>query len=760
VLDYFVPSDTASPLPLLGDLLPRLPPAVARAYVESYSEPGGIVLDPFCAGVSVIRAAVESGRRAVVASFNPIVMCAVEAALWPVDARAAFTHLADTRKGDRRLADHVLALYAARCPTCGANAIARELVWERSVNAPVFKIVDCHNCGTNGGPADDADVAAARRHEPRGLPFWLLHGKVISPQDEDAHRVSDALDAYSSRALAAIADILLKYEGLSPSDRHALRAPMIGLLDAASLLHPADDSGQPILPRPRPRSLRPAQRFVERNVWLTLESLISNPAPLRFGDLRLYPPQQPILRAPSLETLLESRQPGVCLLVEASRDLSKRLSPRSIDVLLARPPLPDPAFWTLSAVWSAWLWGKHEAAPLLPLLSQRRTNWDWQWRAIASALGSLLPALKDEARVALTFNADDAPGESALDGVALAVAGSGASLTKILCDPFDGYRIHARPVTRRSADRDRESLAQDIRDSASQTAVKTLRARGEPTSWPALRASILEALAARTRGSPLSVVARLPEDGPQPPAFLREAIEAALSAEGAPVVEIESGMWWLVDAGRAGEPLADRVESAVAELLQSKVEWDERELLSEVYRRFPSDLTPERPLVAACIVSYTEEVGRSRVRLRSEDQAGARGTEIQSMQAALAQLGGQLGYAAETRAGQIVWKEDGATAYTLVVSSMATMGAMWLHGQMLAGTPVLVIPGSRATLFQHKLARDARLRQAVARGAWQFLKFSAVRQMIAHAGMDRRAFALALGLDPPLEKPQVQIPLW
>ena len=747
MLDYFIPSDATPRPPLLGDLLPRLPPSVARAYVESYSGPGGVVLDPFCIGASVIHAAVELGRRAVVASFNPVVICAVEAALWPVDARAAFTHLADARKGDRRLADHILALYAGRCPTCGANAVARELVWERGLNAPVFKIVDCHDCGTNGGPVDDTDVAAARKHEPRGLPFWLLHGKVISPQDEDAHRVSDALDAYSPRALAAIADVLLKYEGLSPGDRHALRAPMIGMLDAVSLLHPADDAGQPVLPRPRPRSLRPAQRFVERNVWLALESLISN----------VYSPPQPILRAPRLAALLESRQPGVCLLVEASRDLAKQLPPRSIDLLLARPPLPDPAFWTLSAVWSAWLWSRHEAAPLLPLLSQRRTNWDWQWRAIASALGSLLPALKDEARVALTFNAGDVPGESALDGVALAVAGSGASLTRILCDAFDGYRIHAHPVARRAADRDRPSLAQDIGASAIQAAVKTLRARGEPAPWPTLRASMLEALA---HESLLSVAAHLPEDGPQPPAFLREAIEAALSAPGAPVVEIESGLWWLVDAGRAGEPLADRVESAVSEMLQSKDEWDERELLREVYRRFPGDLTPEQPLVAACIVSYTEETGRGRVRLRSEDHAGARAAEMQSMQSALAQLGAQLGYVAEARAGQIVWKEDGATAYTLVVSAMATMGAMWLHGLMLSGAPVLVIPGSRATLFQHKLARDARLRQAVERGAWQFLKFSAVRQMIAHADMDRRAFALALGLDPPLEKPQVQIPLW
>jgi hypothetical protein len=98
--------------------------------------------------------------------------------------------------------------------------------------------------------------------------------------------------------------------------------------------------------------------------------------------------------------------------------------------------------------------------------------------------------------------------------------------------------------------------------------------------------------------------------------------------------------------------------------------------------------------------------------------------------------------------------------YTFIVSPTAEMGLVWRFGQMLAGTPVLVIPGSRATLFQHKLARDARLRDGVERGAWQFLKFSAARELMARAERDRRAFTLALGLDPPIEQPQVQMPLW
>lgn len=751
MIDYFIPSEPTTRLPLLGDLLPRVPMSVARAYIAAGLQPGGVILDPFCVGTSVICAAIESGRSVVAASFNPVVVRAIESALWPIDSRPAFTHLADAPKSGQRLRDHVLALYATRCPTCGANAIADSFTWDRDAHTPVYKLVACAACGLNGGAVVDDDVASARKHEPRGLPFWLLHGKVVSRDHEDAERVSEALGDYTPRALAAISDILLKFDGLPPSDRDALRAPLIGTLDAASSLHPADESGQPILPRPKPRSLRPPPRFIERNVWLTLEALTPFPSSDWSGARG-----EGVPRASDLDALLTAREPAACLLVEASRDLSKRLPPNSIDLLLAQPTLPDPTLWTMSAVWAAWLWGKSEAAPLLTLLSQRRTNWDWQWRAIASGLGALLPALKEDAHAILALNAEDIASESALDSIMLATAGSGASPARALCDPFDGCRIHAKPSAPRSSDRDREALADDIGHITRETAIKTLRARGEPTPQPILRAAILEALA---KDGALAVVARLPEDGPQPLALLRESIETALKEQDGALVEIEDRMWWLADAVRAAEPLADRVELAALELIRSKEEWDETELLHEVYRRFPGDLTPEGPLVAACIAAYTEDGSGRPLHLRAEDRAEARAAEVQSMHTALAQLGAQMGYAVESRSGQSVWKDRGVTVYTLVISVTAEMGAVWRFGQMLAGTPVLVIPGSRATLFQHKLARDARLRQAVEGGAWKFLKFSAIRKLIEHTDMDRRAFTLALGLEPPLEQPQVQMPL-
>jgi hypothetical protein len=70
-------------------------------------------------------------------------------------------------------------------------------------------------------------------------------------------------------------------------------------------------------------------------------------------------------------------------------------------------------------------------------------------------------------------------------------------------------------------------------------------------------------------------------------------------------------------------------------------------------------------------------------------------------------------------------------------------------------TGVLVIPGGRATLLQHKLARDARLRGT----QWQVLKFSSLRRAAQQADLTLQTFPLAFGLESPIEQPALQIQL-
>ncbi|MEI4902550.1 hypothetical protein Q8G48_28845, partial [Klebsiella pneumoniae] len=71
--------------------------------------------------------------------------------------------------------------------------------------------------------------------------------------------------------------------------------------------------------------------------------------------------------------------------------------------------------------------------------------------------------------------------------------------------------------------------------------------------------------------------------------------------------------------------------------------------------------------------------------------------------------------AATDREPCVLWSSSGRIAHTFVISTAAAIEIM-LRGN----ADVLVIPGGRATLLQHKLARDARLRETQR----QVLKFS------------------------------------
>ena len=50
--------------------------------------------------------------------------------------------------------------------------------------------------------------------------------------------------------------------------------------------------------------------------------------------------------------------------------------------LIGSLPRPNQAFWTLSALWSGWLWGREAVEPYKPALRRRR--YDWAWNATAS----------------------------------------------------------------------------------------------------------------------------------------------------------------------------------------------------------------------------------------------------------------------------------------------------------------------------------------------------------------------------------------
>ncbi len=738
-MEHFIPSDHAPPLRILPGAFPSLPPAVVCAAIERHTQPGDVVVDPFCIGASVIEAALALNRKVIAASFNPINLLAIEATLWPVDARAALTHLADARKGAQRLREHVLDLYATHCPTCRRAAVAQHFEWDRDRNIPITKHVNCATCGENIGPTDGADIEQATRFKPRSLPFWTLHSRIVDPKHENAERVGEVLDAYTPRAQNALGDIVLKFESLPEADRAALRPALLAMLDAATSLHAPNDTHRVI-------GLKPPPRFIETNVWLELEQQAS------------FSPSIPqsLSRVATVAELIESPTPAVCLLNLSSRDLARQLPPRSVALLMAHPPQPRPGFWSLSAAWTAWLWGKAATDGLLPLLSRKRTNWDWQWRAIASGWGAFNAALRSTARSVLAFAYD----EAMLESVVLAGGQAQQQLEHLVCDPFDGVRATWRAAPWRASPADQPAIPDEsqirsaVRQQTREAAGRVLRDRAEPTAWPILQAGIYAALG---RSDALTKVAQLPDSEH----VLRGLIHDGLSQ----CVELADQRWWLPHPptpspeiiqtiSEEGErPLADRVELAVRDWLRSREMWSSDELLRVIYARFPDQLTPDRALVATAIQSYAVESAPHQIGLRPEDAAEARHAELMEIETLLLTLGAQLGFDTELHSQErgVIWQQADRVVYAFTLNTTAEVAPL-----LGASSGVLVLPGGRATLLQHKLARDPRLTQT----AWQVLKFSSLRQVAQSAALTPATFQLAFGLKPSIEQSAVQFELW
>ena len=720
-LSHFVLGESGPPPSRgVGAYLPAMPEGVASAYIAALTQPGDLVLDPFCQTGQVLRESVALKRRALGSNFNPVAARWLESQLWPREAAlviAAFVRLGDLLRGDVPLRQHLLNLYVTRCPTCHKSAVAEWFVWDRDEGRPIEKHVRCAACQTDSaGPADEADVLAARKFEPHGMAYHFALERAIADEtvaDAGAReRAAAVIEAYTPRALVALTDLLRRYDALSAADQSAVRPLFLTAFEAGLALHPADEE------RPRPRSLKIPPQFIERNVWLAMEDGLPPPA----DSTRAALP-----RAPDLGSLEASREPAAQLVAQSARDLAQLVSAASVRLVLAVPPEPDPTLWALSAVWAGWLWGRSARATetLRPLLARRRADVDWWWRGVAQALRALLPALTQPGHVVLvSADADD----DTLSGLLLAGAGAGLALDHALVEPRTGLRVmwHTAPPPA-SRDLDTEALAVEIGHLARQAAGAVIRQRGEPAAWPFIHAAIQSDLA---HAGLVRLAARMPEGGLPPLDLIKKAILHGLQAPRSPVYPVEDvrGLWWLTDPGQADAPLADRVEASVCEwVARSWPECAEHAVLDEVYRRFSGRLVPERSYIRLCLESYAVQVRPGVWAWREEDRPEARQVQVTQLLAGLVDLGKRLGCEAVEHEDRVLWSRERHPVFTFVVSATADLGVHLLAKRPPRGQPVLVLPGGRSALAHYKLRHDLRLREAVLGAGWAFLKFRQLR---------------------------------
>ena len=704
----------------LARYLPPIPDGVISKWlkdnlpVHPHSDGNPWVLDPFCASPRLVLEAAHSGYRVLTAANNPVARFLLETVADPpteAEFRAALAALATARKGDERLEPHISALYQTNCDGCGSSIVAEAFYWEKDTSKPFARTYKCSNCGNKGEfPATEADILRASHFAESGLHHARALERVTSLDDPDRHHVEEALSTYLPRALYALFSIINRLEGLSLTtlQRKCLIALCLTACDQANTLW------QYPTVRARPKQLTIPTRFREINIWSALEQGIeqwsssSKPVPLARW------PQKP------------PAEGGICVFDGRLKDLVEAMGDIPIKAVLAVLPRPNQAFWTLSALWAGWLWGREAVKPFKSALRRRRYDWSWHTIALHAALESLSTVLSPGTPM-LGLIGEIEPGF--LSAAMVAAEASGFDLQNLSLRRVSGQAqigwIHAQSEPQEKPVTDNQRT-----QSVTQASREYLLSRGEPASYMNVHAAGLMAL---VESPLLDSKATLHID---PLSQVNSALEAALLNQSAFIryggsdKSLEVGQWWLPEVVTVSQPLADRVEKALVNFLIYNPYSTILDIDTYLCAAFPGLLTPDIELIHICLESYGEQDPPESGQwvLRENDQPRVRRSDLDEMQGSLTKLAEQLGFLVHVEKPLLWYDADGNIRYAFHIIASAIIGELVYNPTYSPSQSLIVLPGGRANLVAHKLNRDPRLRKAVERG-WRFIKYRQVRML-------------------------------
>ena len=758
--DFFVPGTTQPAPGLVGGLLPAWPGGVAAHYIESYTHPDAIVLDPFAVSDVPIREGAAAGRRFIATNSNPLIVLLLRDCLSPPDPAvltSAITRLGDILKRGVPLREHLNQLYRTRCSACHRPAIADYFIWSRDPADPRQKWVGCPACGEAGLAAvDDDDLAVLDEVETRGLHYWYLLDRVAppttkSPQDNEGRtRAETLLELYTPRALYAIADLLMKIEATFDEEMQAqLKIVLLTCLDAASSL------------------LSPPSHFIERNVWRLFEAAARRGAPSVSG------PPIPLQADLHWATRLPASPQGLVWVHNLGVGaIGRGLIPESVSLVLTAPPRPDPVFWALAYLWTGWLLGAEEAAKLKSLALQKWPDWAWYQSVMATSLRALRPVLRFDGRCILAFHTVS-PHHAFAVALAALAAGYDIESWQHRATVEHQFTLTPAPLHAPTAS-DPEVLRPRVVAESAKAAADFVVERGEPVQMETLHIAAWHRL--MRKGLLETVQASLPAS--RVLGWLNVAIGEGLKAvQTADLVPVpgDDGRpvgWWLGKVSRRlPDPLSDRVEQAVLAALRDAEaakdpEVEEVAFTRSIYRRFNGPLTPDAGLVRACLEAYGEEVSSGHWRLRSDEREVEWRERMSVCIRDLLALGERLGYRARQWGHDfdVVWEEEGHAWAVFNLTTTADVARFLPYEDSASRLEVrwrnLVIPAARTGLWQHKLAAQPWLAQVMKAGGWTFIKIEHLKDLAARPDLTRHDLKTIGGLVPLIERGEGQLPLF
>ena len=379
---YIPGMSPADPGPL-SRFIPPLEEGVISAWLPLHAPTSSWVLDPFGFSPRLVLEAARAGYRVLVTVNNPITRFLLEVFANPpseAEFKAAFAELESAKKADERLGVHLKSLYLTPCEKCEREIEAQSFLWRKGEDAPYARVYECKECGDSGERvATQQDIDRAKKIAATdGLHRSRSFEKVVSLKDDDRIYVEEAIEHYLPRPLYFLHTVINRLDGLNltPVRRRALNAMILLACDAGNTLwgYPSE--------RLRPKQLNIPSQFREHNLWIQLERGLSLWTETASGVVcEAWPRKIP-------------ESGGICIYEGRLKDLAHEVKKEiPIAAVIGAVPRPNQAFWTLSALWAGWLWGREAVEPYKLALRRRRYDWAWNATALNAAFSHLFELL-------------------------------------------------------------------------------------------------------------------------------------------------------------------------------------------------------------------------------------------------------------------------------------------------------------------------------------------------------------------------------
>lgn len=774
VINYALVAKAHTPMYLMHKWWARKPHNVVSEYISHYTKEGEIVLDPFVgSGVTAIEA-IKLGRKAIGTDLDPLAIFITKNSAVRIDEAKIKDIYIQIKDNSRKIIND---LYRTKC-TKGHDALIIATIWDRIKDQPTDIRGKCKTCQKRfSKKPDQFDLDTIKKIGKMDIPHW--YPKIAFPEGETFNQgkkeAGDSFsDLFTKRNLIALSILFNQIEKIKDEElKELMKFAFTGMVHLVSKMCPVRPS--------RPYSSFWAMPsywvppiFMESNVWILFKSRIKGRQGIIAGKVDSNNQIKEYSEAKTFDDL--KKNANILLKIQNALELTKIIPKNSVDYIFTDPPYGGSIpYFELSTLWATWLKMSLDYKGEITINKYQDKDFEIYHKMLAAAFKEMFEVLKPGKYLTVTFhNKSITVWSSIIKAVILA----GFDLEKIIYQPpartssagllrpygsatGDYYIRFVKPkliIQREQENIDEERYKRIVTEAAK----KIIAERGEPTPYTFILNGIIVEL--KKEGALLSGT-KNPDD----------VMKSLLGKDFVLVdVEDEKGKivgkkWWLKDPSSVPYlemvPLADRVETAIVEVLRRKVKISFDDAIQEIFIKFPNALTPETQNIKELLEEYASRTKDGNWMLKP--QVKERESEHSEMIYYLALLGKKAGLDVwiglreqhdaynKTRLSHlitdkdptwrflptvnldrikqidVIWHDEGRIRYEFEVENTTAITEAIIRGSNIPHneiTRIIVIPEERESLLFRKMKEPA-FNEQIKSYNWKFMFYKDIKEL-------------------------------